>query len=220
MTDCETYEVEIEMHAHRALDPAGLPALEAHLAQCPSCRRYQALARRTEQTMNAQSLDLNGLEARILALHDYRRSRSWWAIAVPGALGVALAMLTGHPGMVFATLLPVVAVVFGAIRLRVAYQARRAAQLARRREDFLAEYRRLLDGRIRRIRGLLMVIPFFGAITLANATLWNRWPASMHQPAVFAVIGLVLLAAFVRALLLWVRVVPALRKERRDLDAA
>lgn len=220
MTDCETFEVELEMHAHGALDASRVAPLEAHLAQCESCRRYQALMRRSEQTMTAQTLDVNGLEARILELQDQRRSRSWLALAVPIALGAAIAALTGRPGIVFATLLPVALVSFGAIRLRLMLEQRGAARLARTRADYLAHYRRVLDARIRRIHVLTGVIPVFGAITLLQATVWNVWPEAMHRGAVYAVIGLGLALAYAFVLSLRFREVPALRKEREDLDPA
>lgn len=220
MTDCESFEVEIEMRGHGALDASRLPALEAHLAQCPSCRRYQALARRTEQTMTAHTLDLNGLEARILKLQAFRRSRSWFALGVPALMAAVLIGVVGHPVEIGVPLALVALAMFGLFRLRVAAEARATARLARSPEDYRAHYRRMLEGRIRRIHVLLAVIPLFAGLSFLQATVWNLWPASMRTVPVYAVLGAAFLLAFVRVLALRLHDVPAMRKELRDLDAA
>jgi hypothetical protein len=220
MTDCETFEVEIEMRGHGALDASRVPALEAHLAQCPSCRRYQALARRTEQTMIAHTLDVNGLEARILALHEYRRSRSWLALAVPAVMALLLIWEVGHPLELGVTLGVAGLLMFGLFRLRLAFEARATARLSRSQEDYLAHYRKLLARRIRRVQALLVVIPLFACLSFLQATVWQMWPASMRTAPAYAVLGAAFLLAFLRVLALRLREVPAMRKELRDLDAA
>jgi hypothetical protein len=220
MTDCETFEVEIEMRGHGALDASRIPALEAHLAQCPSCRRYQALARRTEQTMTAHTLDVNGLEARILTLQAYRRTRSWFAVAVPAAMALLLILAVGHPVEIGVTLALTGGLLFGLFRLRVAAEARATARLARSQADYLAHYRRMLEGRIRRVHVLLGVIPLFACLSFLQATVWHLWPAGMRTLPVYAVLGAAFLLAFLRVLALRLHDVPAMRKELRDLDAA
>jgi hypothetical protein len=51
MMSCDDFEVQIEMKLHGALSDEA--ALDSHLTSCASCRAFEAIARRTEQTMTA-----------------------------------------------------------------------------------------------------------------------------------------------------------------------
>src|SRR5689334_4543362 len=151
MTDCESFEVAIEMQARGALSAEREAELATHLMGCPSCRRYQALVRQTERTMGVatSTLDFNTLEARINAETNRLRVRSWLPLGVPLAMGVVLSLISGKPEAVMPPLLGVSLLVFAGFRLRVALLARRAVALSRTREEFLAHYRSLIARRIR-----------------------------------------------------------------------
>jgi anti-sigma factor RsiW len=220
MTDCEQVEVQLEMQAHGALDASRVGPLEAHLAQCPSCRRYRALLRESEASMSSHVVDLNRIEARIHTLQDERRARSWMAAAVPVALGLAVGVLSGHLARVLAIVIPVGLVPFAVIRLGLWAESRKSAALARTQADLLANYRSVLDRRIRRIRIISLAVPVLVLLSDSQWLVWHRWPASMARPAIFVVIGVVQVAAVVAALGLRWRKLPQLERERRELDRA
>src|SRR4051794_39660006 len=97
MADCERFEVAIEMEAHGALDASAAAELSSHLAGCEACRRYQALLRQTEKTMeaHAQTLDLNAIDARIGRLHRNLKLRTWLPIPIILLFAAAIVAASG-----------------------------------------------------------------------------------------------------------------------------
>lgn len=55
MTNCEEFQVAIEMRLHGALGDAGRGPLDEHLARCERCRAYEAAARGSESAMVEQA---------------------------------------------------------------------------------------------------------------------------------------------------------------------
>ena len=72
MTECEGYQVAIEMKLHGAQESSGASVrLEAHLASCVACQEFEMTAKNTEEAMRSsaiavsQTVDWDRLRARI-----------------------------------------------------------------------------------------------------------------------------------------------------------
>jgi len=221
MTDCDSYEVDIEMQKHGALAPERSTRLDAHLAGCPSCRRYQAQVRQTEQTMGATSLvmDFDALGKRISRFHRGEKRRIWFAAAAFAGLWLAASLVTSE-WLIFTLVMGSAALlILGGLRLRGAYQERATARLGKSQAEFLERYRLLLERRIKRIKRLSVFVPCFILVLGAqSALMYPHWPAPLRTPAYLAVLitGWTLAIAVVVGLR--VREVPALQRELRDLE--
>ena len=52
MSDCEEFQMAIEMRLHKALAPERDAPLDAHLSRCAACRSFEQFARGMEKAMN------------------------------------------------------------------------------------------------------------------------------------------------------------------------
>src|SRR5262249_20605815 len=60
MSLCNDHEVEIEKRLHGALEPDRVAALEAHLADCATCRAFERGARKMEEAIRAMPVAAGG----------------------------------------------------------------------------------------------------------------------------------------------------------------
>jgi hypothetical protein len=174
MKGCDEFEVAIEMRLHGALDADASASLTAHLAECPSCRAFEELARGTEKTMtqeavaHAQAVDWEALGARTRAfIRSQARQRILAGTIVMVGM-MPMTVLLGHD--------PVRSIVStsaaGALAMLVlwALAHRKLRALLRHDGDageLLFFYRREVEDRLDATKRIFLVLPVW-LILLAN----------------------------------------------------
>ena len=84
MNTCEDFEIAIEKRAHLALDGSGAEKLDAHLATCEPCQRFEALVLHTERIMSnsataaAASVNWDELSANLARTHKGMAEQVTW----------------------------------------------------------------------------------------------------------------------------------------------
>ncbi len=100
--DCETFEVELGMRQHGALEPARVAALEAHLAGCASCRAFAAATGGQAASLRAAAEDESGrvdwdrVQEGVEGLRRSYRRKLWLVPLVLFALPLALLVSGGR----------------------------------------------------------------------------------------------------------------------------
>jgi predicted anti-sigma-YlaC factor YlaD len=100
--DCETFEVELGMREHGALDPARMASLDAHLAGCPACRTYaessgtHTTSLKREAELEADHVDWEHLQRGVHRLRRSYRLKLWLAPAFLFLFPLALLVSGGH----------------------------------------------------------------------------------------------------------------------------
>jgi hypothetical protein len=160
--DCETFEVELGMRQHGALEPERVAALEAHLAGCASCRAFaaatgrQATFLRAAAADDAGNVDWDKMQRGVEALRRAYRRKLWLAPLFLLSLPLALLVGGGHlPAKLF-VLAPVSnLLVFLAYLWLIGRPFREVVAVAKSGEPLLAGYVREL--RRQRVRTWLFV---------------------------------------------------------------
>jgi hypothetical protein len=193
--DCERFEIELGRRQHGALPPDEAAALDAHLAGCASCRRFEASGRQYEEAL-AQRAQAEGsqvnwetLWGRVRKLHRNYRLKLWLAPLFLLQLPLASLAARGQlpPAELLAVVAPAnVAIYFGYVWL-VNWPLRKLLAAARSGQDLVAGYEREL--RRRRLRAGI-----FAAVngTLALACLYPMLTAPGLRLRVYG-LGCVLL---------------------------
>lgn len=165
---CDEFEVQIEMRLHGALPVAD--ALEAHLATCASCRAFEDLAKRTEQTMTAtvteeaQQIDWKNLRDGIAKRMERDAMMRLGAfVAVFAAQAVAMLAFNAEKfyAMIFPNFAILCAIALAVLAGGTYFRKRRMRAYETSREDLVFFQRSYLEGRLWRawIGGLILV-PF------------------------------------------------------------
>jgi hypothetical protein len=228
MNGHDDFEVQVEMRLHGALDAAGSAALDAHLASCASCRRFEALAKETETTMRTQAAETIGQVdwARVLA--GVREVRAYHASALArmatlwAAFTLALALVAWpHSARQLAWEAAVAAALAVACSevgpLTAWLRLRRARQAERTPAEMLAFLRSDLDRRIREIRAARALYTAL-AVAVNGLFIWiglSRDVAAGDWLSVALVAGS--LASFPAAYYWLFRRVGPLERERAEL---
>lgn len=165
---CDEFEVQIEMRLHGALPVAD--ELDAHLATCASCRAFESLAKRTEQTMTAtvtaeaKEIDWKNLKDGIAKRMD-RDAKARLAALLAVFTAQAVAMLSFNSEKVYAMIFPNFAILcaaaIGVIATTTYFRKRRMRAYETSREDLVFFQRAYLEGRLWRAwSGGIILIPF------------------------------------------------------------
>jgi len=150
--DCERFEIDIGRRQHGALPQDEAVALDAHLAGCPSCRRFEASGRHYEEALAHRALaEGNQVKwetvwGRVRRLHRNYRLKLW--LAPLFLLQLPLVFLAGKgelpPPQLLAVVAPAnVAIYFGYVWL-VNWPLRRLLAAAGSGQDLVAGYEREL----------------------------------------------------------------------------
>lgn len=130
---CDDHEIEIEMRAAGALDPADTTRLETHLAGCADCRAYLSRKRQQDDALAARAaseatIDWTRIRGKVeRTVESYRRGVVQWLLFLPITFLATLG-LTTLAGMPVSPLL--LAVGFGGMTVMTAWlQRRKLAQL-------------------------------------------------------------------------------------------
>lgn len=211
MSGCDDFEMAIDLRLHGALEAAAAKRLDAHLATCAGCRRYERIATIVQtQLREARGASVAGMgrgavgfRTRMLA----HQSPDEIALVAVGVM-VLLPLLGIHGP------LAVVLVVVPAIALQMLLARRRLRGLgeADAPGDLAAFYARELERRIRERRRGRFVTP---AVVVLFWVAMHRWfPLSTLSEFLFAGI---LAIALVRAARLERRAIERLESELADL---
>jgi hypothetical protein len=168
MTDCETFELWIEMRLHGAL--ASSEGLDAHLVVCPQCRSFEALAKSTEQTMtNTAAVETSQVDWQALKNAISARLSRDTKVRIGAVVGVlvtqAVAMVTfdanhhGRLARVLTSFGGMAAVVLAIVTATALARRWRLRAYQDSREDLLFFQRSYLEGRLWRtsLAALLLV---------------------------------------------------------------
>src|SRR6185295_12650287 len=112
--DCERFEIDIGRRQHGALPPDETVALDAHLAGCASCRRFQASGRHYEEALaqrahaEASQVRWETIWGRVRNLQFTYRLKLWLAPLFLLQLPLACVAATGHlpPARLLAVVAP------------------------------------------------------------------------------------------------------------------
>jgi hypothetical protein len=159
-TQCEEFEVKIEMAAHDALDAAETRALGAHLHECASCRHFAertgalADALKHEVKQEQTRTDWSRLEGGIARLRRAHRLKLWLAPLFLLQLPVSFLLATGHlPSLLLLVTIPQGTVVIFLVYVWLVNRPfREVLAVARAREDLMRGYERELLRRQLRAR--------------------------------------------------------------------
>ncbi len=176
---CEQAELSIGMRQHGALDAAGLSDLEAHLAGCASCRRFEDTTRRLETDMQSQTMDelsridWTRVETRMRKLHEENRHLLTRSLAMALVLTIAITWVTGghSPADYVETAtqtLAMSAILMAAFVLQLRRRRREEAMAGTSREGVLGFCRTQVDGAVQRTRWFRFLNPIFGVIWLVG----------------------------------------------------
>jgi hypothetical protein len=171
--DCERFEIEIGRRQYGALPPDEEAALDAHLAGCASCRRFEASGRHYQEALSqrasaeASQVSWETVWGRVRKLHRNYRLKLWLAPLFLLQLPLASLAARGElpPPQLLAIVAPAnFALYFGYVWL-VNWPLRRLLAAARSGQDLVAGYEREL--RRRRLRaGIFAAVN--GMVALAS----------------------------------------------------
>lgn len=201
-SNCEGFEIVIEMRHHAAADAAAFARLDAHLAGCTSCRAYERLAGRSDEALRRRteaadgSMDWNGLLRR---MSTARRNFLYSGVLAAALWSVIIGVLwLAHSGAlkirVLEPLPRILPVLIPFTLFGVAVHAGLILWALSRRSAFrghasapalLAAYRRDLGLSVRlgtwSVGAVLLLIPFI-------AYRWSRWRGPLDAEAVFSLL--------------------------------
>lgn len=162
MGTCEAFEVDIEMRLHGALDAGEERRLDAHLAGCEGCRRFEAAASGTDRLLREDPASpprelASELRARAQRFaRDYRRRMLMgllWLVAFP-----AIYLFLDGPSAFVRNLVKIALFSVGTAglwTLMVWVRSRPLVEVlavARAEGDLFVGYRRELERRLRLLR--------------------------------------------------------------------
>jgi len=219
MSDCTSFEINIERQRRDALDPEAMAALRVHLEGCAACRAYDADSSGEQlRALVGPPPDAAALLESVQRQAGVLRRSVAWAIAGAAvnlfALGwFAIQGAGDRPGVVFGGLgISAAAMIWAAWKLS---REARSADRAAGEGELLAVWRASLDERIQiaRIGGPAVSL---GAFALLGGALLV---AGIDNPKVLFILAM---ALGVTGFAAWQRLVelPRLVRERDGLDRA
>jgi hypothetical protein len=229
MNTCEDFEIAIEKRAHLALDGAGAEKLDAHLATCEPCQRFEALVLHTERIMSnsataaAASVNWDELSANLARTHKGMAEQVTWranlrALAWSVPFAGALSWWAGD-GLAWTLGLFVAVLVYFAVNqaLMVGIWRRRRRRLRTAIDtpgELVQVCRADLDWQIRCLRVAVPITFFVGGLSFIGAVAALLTPGLWYL-FVVAAFGLffVVLGLDARN-----RRLPALLRERQELE--
>src|SRR6266567_5691873 len=240
MKGCEGFEIAIEMRLHGAADADGSERLNAHLATCEACRKFETDAKRMEESMKSDTesfvrqVDWNRLRARVQKI----KLANWslpagLVLSLVGLLAaflisVSFAKRSGLTwrdfahyfaptwGVILVALVLPIVLLFAYSLKSSAARLREARKAEESPDGLLAYCRKELEKQIRGLRtGWLVPV---GAAPLLFLTAWNAHRA--HTPSVLLVLTDAILPAFFIGMGLHSRFVqlPRLQRELEELS--
>jgi hypothetical protein len=220
MNGCDRFEIAVEMRRHGALDAPAVAKLDAHLASCEACRRFDALSKSSEEAMQGaaaaigRSMDWESARARVHSIVEAKRRTILRFALASGLLLAAVGWFEGTAAVVV-TGACLALVLFVAL----SEQRDRARELARAegaQEDMIAFYRNWLDRSFRAQRDGSWLTLAAGVLWLGAGALRAANADAPEREVAFAVgAGLFFLGTF--ALYRVVRM-PRLLRERAELE--
>ena len=227
MTGCEGFEIAIEMRLHGAADPRVSARLDAHLAACQACRRFEIQARTSEEGMRESASSLQGtLDAARIRQRIRRAQATSWIVPLLVSAGffmvVALAALDAwlYGGPFAFARFPRVILLFLAVTalfaLRSAQTTIGLRRAERSGEDLLPALRQ--DVR-RRLRATLLATIVVGGLALFSLLLWPFTSPTPGAGALRHSVGELLFVAGLigGAIYGFAAALPRLRRERAEL---
>jgi hypothetical protein len=239
MNGCEGFEIAIEMRLHGAADADASERLNAHLATCSACRKFETDARRMEDSMRSDTenlvrqVDWKRLRARVRQIKVANWSLpaglllSLFGFLAAFFIGASFARKGGLTWRQLTSFAPSLGVLLFSVALFIValfvYSLKKSAariREARKAEEssdgLLAYCRKELEEQIRRLR-LGWLVPV-GAAPLLFMTAWNAHRAQL--PGVLLVVTDAILPLFFIGLGLHGRFVlrPRLQRELEELS--
>jgi anti-sigma factor RsiW len=220
MNGCEGFEIAVEMRLHGAADRDASERLDAHLATCEACRRFEIEVKTSEKTMRESGGTLEGAFDATRMWEKIRRAQRepWITPLVVAAIFfsfIALAALDAWVyGRPFAfTRYPRVILLFAAVTalfvLRSAQTVFGLRRAERRGEDLLPALRRDVG---RRFRATL-----FAAVVIGGLGLFHLVMLPLTTPG-HGIGDILLVAGLIGgAIYGFAAVLPRLRRERAEL---
>jgi hypothetical protein len=217
--DCEHAQLAIEKRLRATLAAGDSQQLDAHLHSCADCRRFEDGARLTQSCLDCARQDppTETLRRRWLAGRAQSQRRMWGVLlvalpAIPAvwAASGSLSLALTSVGIVELTLLGVLLIV-------ALVKARMTAKLSRTQGDFFSFYRRQVEARIRRMRGLRVFLPLStSAVLLSRLSHAGDVSLAFHRPVTwFFAAGIVVSCG--ASVFLSARVLPRLERELSEL---
>jgi hypothetical protein len=220
MTECEAFEIAVEMGRHGALGDEERRGLAAHLSGCASCRAFQEASRRAEGVMAEWTGEAlreadwerveHGIRRRMAAQVTRLAAGATVSAVVMGAL-----VLFEPPGQrlqALATVTPVVAGIWLAVMALAGWSAWRTARLSTRGE-VLAYQRRTVARSLAILSRTRWLVAAFAALEASRALR----AADARHAATLGFVAVCLGAIFVYSTLIRL---PRLRRELTDLGTA
>jgi hypothetical protein len=218
MEGCDELQVAIEMRLHGALDAQGAARLDEHLVTCEACRRFEAMVKRTERTMQGEAIQLGAkmdwdrIRVRVhqMVEHQDRLPR---IIAISVVLLPLIGWYFGLDALIGAGVLFVVAASSSAF---LAWQGQREAfRQVSVQDDMIEISRMVLDERVRSNRQDSIVALVLGVLGLGAAAVLATSHVPGYWSAFCGAVGVVGLgAAGYRRFV----VIPRAERERAELD--
>jgi hypothetical protein len=167
MSQCEEFEVAVEMNLHRALNGERAALLVTHLASCASCRSFETFATQTEKEMTTdgiaegENLDWAAMREQLVERlrKDYRAMLT--SQIVPSILVAALWLIVTPNPVWSETLSIAVSWLLSAVWLAVRGRSKQSDVRIHEADkgDFLESYRKNLERRLKTTYSILLM-PF------------------------------------------------------------
>jgi hypothetical protein len=214
MTDCDEYQLALEMHRHGAVSSISPEQIAQHIVGCSTCSTYRDTTKdistmNTSTVLSHESIDMKAIRERVAREADKLR-KPWWPVAVGIGLIIALRAQAGlgvDPWSVLAMAgLAVWTFRTAAVRREALLGAQRGTA-----SELLDGLRGHIDNQVRQLRlgamatGLLVMV-------CTGAVLAASWDIGRFVVLPLLALGLVTLV-MVRAR------VRQLSRERAQLDA-
>lgn len=227
MNGCEGFEIAIEMRLHDGADRESSERLDAHLATCEACRRFEIEAKSSENTMRESGSILEVAFDDTRMREEIRRARRqhWLTPLVVAAIFFSFIVLAALDAWVYGrpfafARYPRVILLFAGLTalfvLRSAQAVYGFTRAAKRGEDLLLALRRDVG---RRFRATLFATVVVGGLAVFNLLLLPFMTPSPGAGLTRQGIGFVLFVAglFGGAVYGFAVALPRLRRERADL---
>lgn len=219
MTNCDEFQIALEMKRAKVLDEAESAALDAHLQSCVSCQQYASAMGRMEETMTAEvmALNLTDIRRRLTSTlaHDQMMLRRYVGVAVVvfGAVGYLLYLSDFDWGR---AAYPLAMAAFCLVNVGYRVVKHLSVSKAARFEGSpVNAYRASLRAQLRVWDLSLLLIPLFGWQFLSSL----RKLSFEEEPVVFsAVLVVAVIVVPVSILWQWRRRQQDLRRELQELS--
>jgi anti-sigma factor RsiW len=218
MPDCEHFEIAVDRRLRGALSKDEENELEAHCANCASCRAYAETARAMQVGLHSladdarSNVDWDHVERSIEQRLRARMHKLYAGVAT-GAFAVALGTWGfAPPGEAAVLGLKMGAIVGAVVLARVLFVIREVRSVSRlgRGDELIARHRAMLTKQVRSIRQLRWVAlaVFLWTVILAARSVETRYAIT------YAGLGCIVLGTWLHTLLV---VEPRLRRELAEL---